>query len=86
MTKKHRQMKHVEMSSPRVLGLGGINVMTYPMYANYGGMGFTQQATNGEENGETPSQEAAENSGAAPTSGSGEAAGTSAGAGSAGGM
>jgi len=56
------------------------------MYANYGGMGFTQQATNGEENGETPSQEAAENSGAAPTSGSGESAGTSAGAGSAGGM
>lgn len=77
-------MKKVALASPRVLGVGGIMVPTVPMYAGYGypgSMGFTQQTTNGEENGETPSQEAAE--GASPTSGSGEAAGTSAGAGAA---
>lgn len=87
MHPKKRQIKKVSLASPRVLGIGGVVVPTMPMYAGYGyegSMGFTQQTTNGEENGETPAQEAAE--GAAPTSGSGEAAGTSAGAGSAGGM
>lgn len=90
MHPKKRQIKHVDVASPRVLGIGGVGVQTVPMYANYGStgsMGFTQQTTNGEENGEAPEtalQEAAE--GAAPTSGDGAAAGTSAGAGSAGGM
>ena len=85
--KKRPQIKHVELASPRTLGIDGVVVPTVPMYAGYGyegSMGFTQQTTNGEENGETPAQESAE--GAAPTSGSGEAAGTSAGASTAGGM
>ncbi len=87
MHPKKRQIKHVDIASPRVLGIGGVGVQTMPMYADYGyagSMGFTQQTTNGEENGETPSQESAE--GASMASGSGEAAGTSSGTGAAGGM
>jgi hypothetical protein len=90
MHPKKRQIKNVTLASPRTLGVGGVVIPTVPMYAGYGypgAMSFTQQTTNGEENGEAPetsAQEAAE--GAAPTSGSGEAAGTSAGAAAAGGM
>ena len=66
MHKKHRQHKNVAIASPRLLGIGGVGVTTYPLYSNWGlagSMGFTTQTTNGEPNGEapeSPAQEAAE--------------------------